>query len=1760
MMRRLSTLALLAGLCVSAQSVRFPAGLRVRAIKELRQGFAADEFWPSMHAAEGLTAAGFGTSVAYDLRPRLAAEKDDQRRCGLSRETVRGGDTTPVAALKAVLINPESNGRIHAAESLFKVNQTGDLAALRQAAAADEPIFALMAAAALIRSGERDQLARVRAILNHKEVRPRRTAAWVLGQVGDKSDLPALRKLVQREEEPLAVSFTWNAMAKLGDPKAREQVIANLASEDKTVRTYSVQTLGVCGSPEHLPLLTKALEDANLDTRIRAAEGIVRITNRLLEQDRDQDGIPDAIERELGSPPDDAEALVRFHTAKPKGPGKNDPETLPPELVGAWFGHVAKHRYIWIYEFSAGVSEQRTVFHSYCRMDGDNTTGRQGGGAQGVDAMYSFVDARNDPRIFTKELRVNPDWPVRGLVAGNRIYLCDDVRVEQVDGKAQTTVHLLSERYPNARATKKTGRGTAPTKVTVPLRTERPLPKIAFPETTGFQRIAPSYAARYALRYDKGNVPLAATEGKGDGFERHYDGYLQARSSESAEITLTIPVSGRYHLAFLAQAMSGGVAGLSVDLAGKALGTIAVGSTGYPGTIFVSPLHRFRKGEALTLRATKRGGAGRFGDFALVKAVPNIPRLAIENLSSAVLPAAPGEARDRVEIAWTTNADATCEVEVKAAGISKTFPLAGGAGVNHRFSLPEEFAVKDCEAIVTAEADEERISAPLQVEVARPNPGKAARQPGQVALTVTEPGKKGRLGWPVTSGVPFAQGVLADGSRCRVLDASGRPILAQFRELARWPDGSVKWLLVDTLVDTHAGQDTVLTLAYNVDPANFGGVAVTEAAGSVTLAAGQLKLRLDRERFEPLGGTAAGALEIADANGTVFTSANLAPEEMVVEERGPVRATVRVRGQFADAEGKPWMRYLCRVHVYANQSWARLEVSLENDVLTPKMSNITRFELPLAAPGQAQFGTPAGKRLLQDYDNRFLLDGKPQKGRAPGYCAVGPLTVAIRDFWQLYPKGFQTDGKALRVQLLPPLPPGQYQSEADKKLEDRLYFWCDKGTYKVRTGTRFTTELAVDLGGQAPPADFNAWVQQPLFAACSTETYCASGAWGAMTPRQEGAFIRYERNVNEAFDDFLGRRDKVREYGFFNFGDWYGERTWNWGNVEYDTQFALGIHFLRTGDRRMLDRAEEAAAHNGDVDTPHYDTSASNVGRPYVHCIAHTGGYYPNSFRGMGGFNSGPRSTGHTWARGHFLLWTLTGNERFRDAGQKVAQYQAGVAPRNVRMGTHRDGGWTLVGAIGAYQATGDPYYLNGARIVVDRILDKQRVNGQWGHSIWECRDKYPRPWGCKPFMTGVILHALSIFDRAEPTPRVQDAITRGATYLWEKTYVRDQHGFIYAEAPRFQGKGGIWTMPLVGDGLAYACRLDPKHRNRDLLVDGLSHNMYRAGIGSFGKTFTQGLCFTVYMLDELHKLGITNPPAVITPPNVRLRSQVILPPGQTMTIRPQVKIDADGPTACTIAYGGKAADFIQEGATITWQAKPGLTLGPEIHIRAPAKPGVVVLPVTVTVGEKTEERELRIEAIAPAASIGKGTGWISGTKDPLQVAAKAMDIPISPILYLDKEDLSQYGTIILGSEAHEKNFGNCRASAGKLNRWVVQGGTLLVAQVNDGDWQPDFLPFDLALSNDSTRAGDVLVQGHPLFQGVKASGLAGTASFDHVVWAGPEWQVLMTAENGTPAILSAPCGAGRILFVMPSFDREVVKGASPACTALIKNFLVGGK
>lgn len=233
------------------------------------------EFWPAMHAAEGLTQAGHGAEVLAALKGRLEQETDDQRRCGLAREQVRAGKNEYVQVMLSILADPKSNGRVHACESLFKVGRTGDGKLLRAALAEDDPKLIMMAAAALIRGGDRALLPNVRRFLTSRDVESRRIAAWVLGQVGDRSDWRALQKLEATETEPLSRSYVVNALAKLGAPGALEKVAANLRSQEGAIRTYSAQTLGASRAVGHWRDLVPLLDDPILDVRVRAAQSIL---------------------------------------------------------------------------------------------------------------------------------------------------------------------------------------------------------------------------------------------------------------------------------------------------------------------------------------------------------------------------------------------------------------------------------------------------------------------------------------------------------------------------------------------------------------------------------------------------------------------------------------------------------------------------------------------------------------------------------------------------------------------------------------------------------------------------------------------------------------------------------------------------------------------------------------------------------------------------------------------------------------------------------------------------------------------------------------------------------------------------------------------------------------------------------------------------------------------------------------------------------------------------------------------------------------------------------------------------------------------------------------------------------------------------------------------------------------------------------------------------------------------------------------------
>ncbi|MEC5128612.1 HEAT repeat domain-containing protein [Verrucomicrobiales bacterium BCK34] len=258
-------------------------GVRVKCLKVLREGLASEEFWPSMHAAEALSVAGFGKEVQEFLSPKLETENDDQRRCGLARELVRSGDKAKSTVMMDILQKEDAHGHVHAAESLYKVGWSGGFDPLKTAfSETDQMPLKIMAASALAkydREGSgKEAIAFLRNTLKREEdPAVFRLPAWVLSRIGVESDRELIRSRLKDAGDPLVHAFLEHALAALGDDDGKKALLENLKSDDPVIRTYAAVFAGESGIFEAVPDLVGQLDHENLDARIRAAQALLTL-------------------------------------------------------------------------------------------------------------------------------------------------------------------------------------------------------------------------------------------------------------------------------------------------------------------------------------------------------------------------------------------------------------------------------------------------------------------------------------------------------------------------------------------------------------------------------------------------------------------------------------------------------------------------------------------------------------------------------------------------------------------------------------------------------------------------------------------------------------------------------------------------------------------------------------------------------------------------------------------------------------------------------------------------------------------------------------------------------------------------------------------------------------------------------------------------------------------------------------------------------------------------------------------------------------------------------------------------------------------------------------------------------------------------------------------------------------------------------------------------------------------------------------------
>ena len=821
--------------------------------------------------------------------------------------------------------------------------------------------------------------------------------------------------------------------------------------------------------------------------------------------------------------------------------------------------------------------------------------------------------------------------------------------------------------------------------------------------------------------------------------------------------------------------------------------------------------------------------------FAIVLAVLTCSAL----LAQPAAPAAPPELRSLTARSVWQESGGKFDIQLRFISSVPAIAAAEGAGVsagpeaypsnNHRLNLVGLTAggPVTVKLTVTPKAGP-KLERTLSVAVPAPYP---AAKAGRVELTATEPAGKDRVALPITAGVPLAKGALYRPDNARLL--RGTTVLPlQTRAEARWEDGSIKWLLLDTQVDLKVNEQAKLVLEYGGGAAGKAASGLTLAAlpaGGVSVDTGALQAVLPVAGAPELR-TSAGKL-IAGL-GSTLTDKDGLPWQLVTEsvrvvETGPLRATVRLDGHYRQGERKHFMGATL-VTFFAGKPYARVDQVFGNDLVNTVMTPIKSLMLDLSTavpPANATVGVVGGgavaggpgMQIVQQFDDKFVVQQGAGDGgkRLAGTVKTESVAVAVKDLWQNYPKSVGVTAGGLRIGLCPEIAPANLY--ANKPDEEKLYYYLRDGNYTFRRGLMKRHELWLGPADQADEVAALATRRATLTA--SPVYYEQVRTAGDNLPASPQHFAMYDEILSKGLDRYLDERERSHEYGLMNYGDWWGERGLNWGNEEYDLQVGMLQQYLRTGDPRFFAVGEAAARHNTDIDTIHFAAPPATEpsqsyepmpGEVWVHSMGHTGGYYPQDYKGMEVYGPGyATNRGHMWTGGNFLYGMLSGDPLVLDSARLTADWMSSADCNHFDFGNAREPGWMTMAVMSAFRATRDPYYLNAADVMLTKVhekaLETRPEYGLFYHKLssGHCDCKDTTHYGEAGFMAGVLMTAMKRFYEETGREQVANDIVGIAHFIRDTMWVPDENGFRYTSCPKTTvgaSSGGI-----IDEGMAFA-------------------------------------------------------------------------------------------------------------------------------------------------------------------------------------------------------------------------------------------------------------------------------------------------------------------------------------------------------------------
>ena len=483
------------------------------------------------------------------------------------------------------------------------------------------------------------------------------------------------------------------------------------------------------------------------------------------------------------------------------------------------------------------------------------------------------------------------------------------------------------------------------------------------------------------------------------------------------------------------------------------------------------------------------------------------------------------------------------------------------------------------------------------------------------------------------------------GVRWGVFCGESSPQVAQARELATWPDGSIRWLLVVFLGADSWLESSSLSLR-PLEPSTKDWVAdassrelrVETGPNEVSIVTGEGQFRIlrgqdrlfceggsrDPRWLDPLG----CRFLYTDSRGQQG-SARI--ETLRVVESGPIRAQVAIGGKLGRRTG---LRFSGDISCYAGSNLIRFRITLENprrarhpggywdlgDTGSILLQDLSVELATLASTGSkidwleevgAQPSTTSGD-LLEIYQdssggenwdsrNHINRDGRipvsfrgyrvRTQDRAGDGLRASPVvslnwdqkhvSIALEEFWQQFPSAIEVEDERLTARLLP------------RQFGD---------LHEIQGGEHNTRVLWIELGSgdEAAACQRLSWIHDPPTAIPDPGWTAASGVLPFFPSPEADRRSELLSLLGDALDgdrSFFAKREVIDEFGWRHFGDMWADHEEAYSpdpspvishyNNQYDLLYGLLVELLATGDLRWWQLADPLARHLVDVDIYH---------------------------------------------------------------------------------------------------------------------------------------------------------------------------------------------------------------------------------------------------------------------------------------------------------------------------------------------------------------------------------------------------------------------------------------------------------------------------------------------------------------------------------------------------------------------------------------------